>query len=331
MNMKYVHTLRRVMFAGLLLAGLSATALEKCETPLPPGWIECEGIGLTEEKAIDKALKQGISMVFGVEMSASDELLSASEVKDYQTPTGDQHVEFSKEFSESQMMKKTQGRVRAFSIIWVKPDKDPSFVKAHLHANIVNPRAGLDGVILVAPPQAEQSIRENLFDVGPHKKLAGSEICEAVEKAICTALSNSKHYRTLTYKDMKSTYDSAKLSEKMVEAGLSPTTELLEAGKALTADYILTMKLKDFVYSRKLGRDKKTKKMGAVYKMKVVLDVHLTNVRLGTMVASNTLTLTLSSAEIKTIVDEDENADLLVPIFNQMITPLRGWIKANAK
>ena len=326
------HATCSVLSALGMALCFAASALEKCDVALEAGWIECEGEGRTEDQALDKALKQGVSMVFGVELDAADKMFSASDVKGLQTPAGDVHLEMSRESMESQMMKKTKGRVRAFSIVWVKPNaKDENVLRAHVHANIVNPRAGLDGVILVTPPQADVDTQRKLFDVGPHKRMTGVELCEATEKALCAALSYSKHYRTVTLKDLKSTAANTKLSEEMTRNGLAPSAELLEAGKMLTADYVLSLRLKDFVYSRKMGRDKKTRKLGSIYTMRAVFDVHLTNVRLGAMAGSDTLTLTLDSNTIKALVDENEEADLLATLFYQMTKPLRGWIKANAK
>ncbi len=120
-------------------------------------------------------------------------------------------------------------------------------------------------------------------------------------------------------------------STALVGAGMVPSSELLQAGQMLTCDYILSTRLESIRYSKKLGQDKKTKKFGQMYSMKIVLSFRLTNVRTGTTAANDTLTLTLDNDAIKEMLEADEEADLLRGTLSGIVEPLQEWIKENSK
>lgn len=319
---------RLAMVAGLALVGYSLMA-SKCETPLDEGWIECEGIAATEQKAIDEALKQGISMVFGVNLSAVDLAKSLSAETTVETPEGQATVSTSSESMQSETLKQTAGSVKQWKKISVTPHG--ADLKAHVHALIVNPRVGIEAVIMVAPPTTDASLRTEMFSIGPKKRVSGREICQVVEGSLCSALSGSKKFKICSFADVKKTAATAKLSNAMVGAGLAPSSELMEAGKVLTADYVLTTKLESLTYKKTLGMDKVTKKFGPQYKLKVVLGLNLTNVRQGTSAGADTVTLSLENQEIAKLLEDDEDADLLRTCFGALVDPLRGWIKKNVK
>lgn len=318
----------------MLVGGVFAME-DKCETPLPAElladhWVACEGSGTSKDKAIDNALKRGVSMVYGQIMSAEDKMQSASSETAVKTPVGEASVEMTSESMASSMEKKTAGFVREYKVISVVPD-GVGFLKAHVHARIINPRTGVDGVILVAPPEATIELKSDLIKVGPNSTVSGREICKIAEKALCGALSGSKHFRVCTVSDIAATAANNEMTGKLVASGMVPSSELLQAGQMLTADFILTTHLEKIAYSKKLGQDKKTKKFGQMQSMKVTLGFQLTNVRTGTTAGSDTVTISLDNSEIKEMLEADEDADLLRGVFAALVNPLRGWIKKYAK
>ena len=86
----------------------------------------------------------------------------------------------------------------------------------------------------------------------------------------------------------------------------------------LTADYILTSTIEDLKYSRTLGMNKKTKKFGPVYKMSIRLNYKLTNVTTGQSMLSEVITAKLDSDEIAALLEEDEEADLLLALMKKV-------------
>ena len=73
-------------------------------------------------------------------------------------------------------------------------------------------------------------------------------------------------------------------------------------------------------------KDKKTKKFGQVYKMTIKLEVTLMNDRSGQAVKSDSITLALDNDEIKGLLEEDEDADLLQAALSKLAEPIEDWI-----
>lgn len=323
-----------ISFLATSLAIVASAIEDKCETPLTQEelaghWVACEGLGETKDKAIDKALKRGVSMVYGQIMSAEDKMESSSSEKTVSTPVGEASVEMSSESLASKMQTKTAGFVREYKVISVGTDNG-GLVKAHVHARIVNPRAGVDGVIFVTRPDADPGLKAELTKIGS-RVISGADLCKVAEGALCGALTGSKHFAVRTVKDLALTAANDAVTKEMVGAGMVPTSELLQAGQALTCDFILSTRLEKVSYSQKLGRDKKTKKMGKIRSMKIVLALQLTNVRTGVAAASDTVTLELDNSAIAELLEQDEDADLFMATFQTIVQPLRGWIKKSAK
>lgn len=308
---------------------------DACATPLTAEqqvdhWVACEGSGTTKDKAIKDALKLGVSMVYGEVIAAEDKAQSSMSSTTVTTPSGEAKSEVLKDSMASSMESKTAGFVREYKVISAEPDGD-GLTKVHVHARIINPRAGIDAVILVAPPEASVELKSDLVKVGPKSTVSGKEICKITEKALCGALSNSKHFRICTVGDIVATAANNALTSKLVASGMVPNSELLHAGQMLTADFILTTHIESIVYSKKLGQDKKTKKFGQVQSLKVKLGFQLTNVRTGSSAGSDTAVIALDNSTIKEMLEADEDADLLRGVFGELVRPLRGWIKKNAK
>lgn len=68
------------------------------------------------------------------------------------------------------------------------------------------------------------------------------------------------------------------------------------------------------------------KKFGQVYKMTIKLDVTLMNDRTGQAVKSDMITLALDNDEIKGLLEEDEDADLLQAALSKLAEPIETWI-----
>lgn len=333
--MKTVSMLTMVILAGVFAQSACQAEIQTygeggCGVPLEGcGWIECEGTGKTKTEAISEALKQGISMVYGEVMTAEDIAKMRASESMVRTLTGSASVQLGTESFESSMVTKTAGRVREYKVISQKPEKE-GFC-AHVHARIINPRSGIGAVILVAPTETIIENRTTLYNVGPKQRVSGADMAKKVEQAICTALSLSKSFRVCTVNDIAATIQNNKLTGSLVKAGMVPSSELLEANQMFTTDYILTSRFEDVKYKKTLGQNKTTKKFGTVYSLKVTLSFQLTDVRSGTTAGCDTVTFSLDDAEIREMLAEDEDADLLRGAFRGMIKPLLEWIKKRAK
>lgn len=327
---------KSAVFVASSIAAVSAWAIEdNCDTPLTSveladHWVVCEGEATTKDAAIDKAIKRGVSMVFGQMISAEDTAVSQSAEASISTSVGSTSVEVSSESMYSMMSTKTSGFAREYKVISVAP-KNAELMKAHVHARIVNPRSGVDAVILVTKPEATIELQSELIKVGPQKTVSGREIANIVEDSLCGALTGSRHFKVRTSKEIAATAANNNLTKALVDAGMAPSTELQQIGQILTCDFILSTRLEKIAYSKKLGQDKATKKFGQIQSMKVTLSLQLTDVRTGSSVAKDTVTLSLSNDEIKAMLEQDEDADLLRAVLNCIVKPLRGWIWKNLK
>lgn len=327
---KYVTVVACAVLAGIVFADEDICSTPLSADQLADHWIACEGTGSSKDKAIDNAIKRGVSMVYGEVMSASDIAQSQMSSTAITTQDGESSSDVVHESMSSEMASKTAGFVREYKIISTEPAGNGE-VKVHIHARIINQRAGIDGVILVARPDASVELKAALVKVGPKATVSGKEICSVAEKSLCGALSNSKHFRICTIGDIAAAAANNKLTDKLVATGMVPSSELLQAGQMLTADYILTTDIESISYSKKLGQDKKTKKFGQVQTLKMKLSFQLTNVRTGTSAGSDTAVLTLDNEAITEMLAADEDADLLRGVFMELVRPLRAWIKKNAK
>ena len=322
-------------FLVMAFASVFAVAVhaidDECATPLTEAqladhWVACEGVAPNKDAAIDDALKRGVSMVYGQLMSAETKLNSHYAEGSVEGPEGRISAKEREKSLDSNMQTKTAGFVREFRVISVSPDRGDS-VKVHVHARIVNPRSGVDAVILITRPEASVELKSSLIKVGPKKSISGREIASVVEGSLCRALSGSSHFKIRTLNDVNSAVVNNAMTEKLVGAGMVPSTELLQAGQMLTCDYILTTKLEDIKYTKKLGQDKATKKFGQIQQMKIVMTIQLTDVRTGTAAANETLTFDLDNASIKKLLAEDEESDLIRATLDGLVKPLRTWVK----
>ena len=295
-----------LMFLASAFAVVTYAIDDDCATPLTEAqladhWVASEAVAVDKDSAIDEALKRAVSMVYGELLSGEKELKKHSGERSVSGPDGDVKIKDSSKTLDSKLKTKTAGFVREYKVISVVPTEGGQ--KAHVHARIINPRTGVDAVILVTKPEASVELKSSLIKVGPKKSVSGREICNITEDALCGALSGSRRFKVCTVKDIKAAVANNNLTSALVGAGMVPSSELLHAGQMLTCDYILSTHLEKISYSKKLGQDKATKKFGQIQSMKIVLSFRLTNVRTGTTAANDTLTLTLGNEAIKEMLE----------------------------
>lgn len=321
---------KSILFLAVLATTFCSQAIEdECGSPLTAEqigdhWIAAEGSAADKDSAIDEAIRRAVSMVYGEIMSAEKKMHKhTKEMSDGETKTRQ-----SESTLDASVDVKTAGFVREYRVISVSPTEN-NRLTAHVHARIINPRAGIDSVILVTKPEATAEMKAELIKVGPSKTVSGREIANIVEGALCGALAESWAFRVRTEKEVKAAIKNNIQTVVLVGADMVPSSELLLAGKLLTTDYVLSTRLEKIAYSKKLGQDKVTKKFGTMQTMKVGLTFKLTDVRTGTAVANDTLNLSLGNDEIKAMLEEDEDADLLRATLGGLVEPLSEWIKGH--
>ena len=198
--------------------------------------------------------------------------------------------------------------------------------EAVIHALIVNPRAGGVIAIMLHTPDMPLENLAKTYELGPHRKLSGSDIAAVVGKIFNRAFAGTNEFLVLDMEDLAKVVDQQNISRSMVDSGLSPSSELLKAGQILTADYILTSTIEDIKYSRKLGMNKKTKKFSPIYQMSIRMNYKLTDVTTGRALLSNIITAKLDNDEISALLADDEDCDLLLALLGKVTPMLNGAI-----
>lgn len=312
-------------------AGVMGAAPAAGLPPVPEGWIVCVGMGSERKDAVQAALVEGISQVYG-QLLQNDErqLERMKKFKMNANIMGKEMSAVSKTSSkktQSSTLTKTAGFVREYRVIQVLP-KDGN-QEATVYAYIVNPRAGGTVALMVCKPTMTIEDRSTLYQLGPKTRMSGAEVAKAIQFALPNGLAKANKFLILNDNSLKSVIENKATTEAMVATGLAGAQELMQAGQGLTPDFSLRTEIKDIKYSKKLGQDKKTKKFGQVYKMSIKIDVTLMNDRTGQAVKSDTITLVLDNDEIKGILAEDEEADLLQAALSKLSDPIEEWIKGN--
>lgn len=296
--------------------------------PLPDGWIVCIGVGGERKTAVQQALVEGISQVYGQQLQ-NDERMS-ERMKKVKTnanlfgKTLNATAKTTTKEQESCTLTKTAGFVKEYRVVQVVP-KDGN-QEATVYAYIVNPRAGGTVALMVCKPTMTIEDRTTVYQLGPNKRLSGAEVAKAVQFALPNGLAKANKFLILNDKSIDAVVENKTATDAMVAAGLAGQQELMQAGQGLTPDYSLRSEITDVKYSKKLGQDKKTKKFGQVYKMTVKLNVTLMNDRTGQAVKSDSITLALDNDEIKGLLEEDEDADLLQAALSKLAEPIETWI-----
>ncbi|MBQ2628523.1 MAG: hypothetical protein IJG13_02490 [Kiritimatiellae bacterium] len=309
-------------------AAAGAAAAPEGLPPVPDGWIVCTGYGADRKKAVQAALIEGISQVYG-QMLQNDERMT-ERMKQIQTSASafgkvvEAAAMSNTQQSESSTLTKTAGFVREFRIIQVIP-KDGN-QEATVYAYIVNPRAGGPVALRVCKPTMTIEDKSTIYQLGPKTRMSGAEVAKAIQFALPNGLAKANKFLILNDKSLKAVIENKAATTAMVAVGLAGAQELMQAGQGLTPDYSLRTEIKDIKYSKKLGQDKKTKKFGQMYKMSIKIEVTLMNDRTGQAVKSDTITLALDNDEIKGLLEEDEDADLLQAALSKLAEPIEQWI-----
>ena len=296
--------------------------------PLPEGWIVCIGYGSDRKTAVQQALVEGISQVYG-QLLQNDERMSErmKKVKRNANILGKSLSATTKSTTkemESSTLTKTAGFVREYRVIQVVP-KDGN-QEATVYAYIVNPRAGGTVALMVCKPTMTIEDKANIYQLGPNVRMSGAEVAKAIQFALPNGLAKANKFLILNDKSLSAVIENKAATDAMVATGLANASELMHAGQGLTPDYSLRSEIKDIKYSKKLGQDKKTKKFGQVYKMTIKISVSLMNDRTGQEVKSDMITLSLDNDEIKGLLAEDEDVDLLQAALSKLAEPIEEWI-----
>ena len=309
-------------------AGAASGAAPAGLPPVPDGWIVCVGMGSERKTAVQQALVEGISQVYG-QMLQNDERMS-ERMKKIKTNANifgkavSATAKTSTKEMQSSTLTKTAGFVREYRVIQVIP-KDGN-QEATVYAYIVNPRAGGTVALMVCKPTMTIEDKANIYQLGPKVRMSGAEVAKAIQFALPNGLAKANKFLILNDKSLGAVIQNKVTTDAMVATGLANASELMQAGQGLTPDFSLRSEIKDIKYSKKLGQDKKTKKFGQVYKMSIKIEVTLMNDRTGQAVKSDTITLALDNDEIKGLLEEDEDADLLQATLSKLAEPIEEWI-----
>ena len=313
---------------GTASAGSAAASAGGDLPPLPDGWIVCVGMGSDRKGAVQQALVEGISQVYG-QMLQNDERMSErmKKIKTNANILGKAVSATAKtttKETQSSTLTKTAGFVREYRVVKVVP-KDGN-EEATVYAYIVNPRAGGTVALMVCRPTMTIEDKANIYQLGPKVRMSGAEVAKAIQFALPNGLAKANKFLILNDKSLGAAIENKATTDAMVATGLANASELMQAGQGLTPDFSLRSEIKDIKYSKKLGQDKKTKKFGQMYKMTIKIDVSLVNDRTGQAVKSDTITLALDNDEIKGLLEEDEDADLLQAALSKLAEPIEEWI-----
>lgn len=312
--------------AGAPAAGSAPDGLP----PVPEGWICCVGVGSDRKGSVQAALIEGISQVYGQALQNDERQVERmKKLKTNASILGNDvsaTVKTKTKETESSTLTKTAGFVREYRVIQVVP-KDGN-QEATVYAYIVNPRAGGTMALMVCKPTMTIEDKTTVYQLGPKSRMSGAEVAKAIQFALPNGLAKANKFLILNDKSLSAVIENKAMTDAMVVSGLANASELMQAGQGLTPDFSLKSEIKDIKYSKKLGQDKKTKKFGQVYKMTIKIDVSLINDRSGQAVKSDTITLALDNDEIKGLLEEDEDADLLQAALSKLAEPIETWMKS---
>lgn len=296
----------------------------------PDGWITCVGVGSDRKSAVQQALAEGIAQVYGQKLQ-QDERMSErmTKFKANASIMGKKlnaTTKTSTKQTETNTLTQTAGFVREYRIVQVVP-KDGN-QEATVHAYIVNPRAGGTAALMVCKPTMRLEGRTTVYQLGPKRRLSGAEVAQAVLFALPTGLERANKFLILNDQSINAVVENKTATDAMVSAGLAGPQELMQLGQGLTPDYSLRTEVTEIKYTKKLGQDKATKKFGQQHKLVLKLNATLLNDRTGQAVKSTPVTLLLEDDEIKALLAEDEDADLLQAALTKLADPIAEWIGA---
>jgi hypothetical protein len=294
------------------------------ETAPKPGdddWVECVGTGKSRPEAVRAALVEGVSMVYGTKLTQDNSV--SIRFKSFQNNTANSAL-FEKKGASS-TLSETAGFVRQYRVLAVKTE-DGGLLEATVRAHVVNPRAKAIPAVFVAPMHVSLADKTKNFQVGPKERLSGGDLAKKLESELADALAAANRFMVLSGDSIDKTAFSGDLAKAMVEGGLAPATELLNACEASTADYVLGSALQDVKWTSKVGLDKSTGKFAPQRKLSIRAKVRLTDVRAARIVATEDLVASLDEEEIGMILGEDEDADLLFYALKKIAPSVEEWL-----
>lgn len=307
----------------------ATTAVPASSPGLPEGWYECVGMGHSRQRAVQDALVEGISMVYGQLLQSDERMSERSKKFSGKGYFNDESFEGKAKSRETEhvtnSLSKTAGFVREYRIVNVVEKGD--MLEATVHAHIVNPRANNIVALLIYPPTIKTKLGTKLLNVGPKKKMSGTEVGEAIANVLPNSLENTQKFIILTAESLDATLLNKRLTELAVDEGVANASELSNVGGVLTADYGLHVEISDINYSKKMGLDKETKKFGNVHKMTIKLVAKVFNERMGKILKTTPITLTLENEEITQLLEEDEDVDLIETILMKLAEPIQEIIE----
>lgn len=296
--------------------------------PLPEGWIVCIGMGSERKTAVQQALVEGISQVYG-QMLQNDERMS-ERMKKIKTNANifgkniNATAKTSVKEQESSTLTKTAGFVREYRVIQVVP-KDGN-QEATVYAYIVNPRAGGTKALMVCKPTMKLADRADKFFFGPKCTMSGGDVARSIEFSLPNGLAKANKFLILNDKSLGAVIDNKNTTDAMVAAGLANASELMQAGQGLTPDCSVTTEIVEIKTTKKLDLNKATKKFGPCYKVIIKLNVTLMDMRSGQVVKTAPVQLKLDNDEISALVEEDADADVLAAALGKLSAVLEEWL-----
>ena len=295
------------------------------EPPAQDDWIQCVGTGKARPDAIRAALVEGVSMVFGTQISQDVRLQSRFKT----LKEGDMTKAVGESKAESETISETVGFVKQYRVVEVKELPD-GLLEATLRALLVNPRSNTAKAVLVMPTGTKLADKTKVFQMGPKVRLTGADLATKLNGELANALSAANRFVVMTPASLATAEATLDLGKAMVDGGLTPGVSLLNACEALTADYILGSAFESALWTSKLGLDKATGRFSPQRKLTVRVRVALTDVRTARAVANDTLSVSLDEEEIGMLLAEDEDADLLFYALKKIAPTVEEWI-ANVK
>lgn len=310
--MKGLKYMKKIFLSMALLCGacvLNAADCVVCETVLEEDWVGCTGKGETRERAILRALKEGVSQVCGAKMTAEAGLYGGS-VSETVRADGEKHTASAtlKSFEE-RIAAETKGTVKGWTL--VSEQQEGAFVKVHLHVKVMNPRSGVGRSVMLLPVKVPQSIQVSNVQFENGRRVSGADIGNEVGGSLRTYLAGERGFQIRTVDELSKALKMAKVDALLVGKGYASPTEAEEMGQMLTTDYLLFVELKDIVYRHKLKFDVKAGKAVPDDYFAITLALTLTNVKSGNVEGSAKVTSELLNEDIIKLRKKDKNVKLL--------------------
>lgn len=306
-------------------AAAPAAAPATPEAPAQDDWIQCIGTGKSRPDAIRAALVEGVSMVFGTQISQDVRLQSRFKT----LKEGDKTTAIGESKAESETISATAGFVKQYRVVEVR-ELSGGVLEATLRALLVNPRSNTAKAVLVMPTGTKLADKTKVFQTGPKTRLTGADLAAKLNGELANALSAANRFVVMTPASLATAEATLDVGKAMVDGGLTPGASLLNACEALTADYVLGSAFDSTLWTSKLGLDKATGRFSPQRKLTVRVRLALTDVRAARAVADDTVSVSLDEGEIGMLLAEDEDADLLFYALKKIAPTIEEWI-ANVK